>query len=87
MAFYDKNGSALYVGDHITPDEGRELLLISEAYVEDFGETCLFGQQVVEPAAFSILTQENLSSQWTKVESDEISDTEAVSIILGGETT
>ncbi|MCC8181929.1 MAG: hypothetical protein LIO45_02960, partial [Clostridiales bacterium] len=74
-----------YVGDHIVPDEGRELLLVSEGYVEDFGETCLFGQQVEDPRAFSILTPEDLSTGWTKVESDEISDAEAVSIILGGE--
>ncbi|MCD7760259.1 MAG: hypothetical protein LUH16_00555 [Clostridiales bacterium] len=86
MAFYDKNGTALYVGDHIVPDEGLELLLISEAYDESFEETCLYGQQVDHPAAFSILTQANLSSQWTKVETDEISDAEAVSIIVGGET-
>ena len=84
MEFYDKNGAALYVGDRIIPDEGRELLLVSEAYLEEFGEACLFGQQIVEPAAFSILTQENLSSRWTKVDTDEISDAEAMEIILGG---
>ncbi len=84
--FYDKNGTALYVGDHIVPDEGRELLLVSDGYVEELGQEVLFGQQVEDPAAFSILTGKNLSGQWTKVETEEISDAEAVSIILGGET-
>ncbi|MCC8129423.1 MAG: hypothetical protein LIO51_05740 [Clostridiales bacterium] len=87
MVFYDKNGTVLYVGDRIRPDEGLELLLISEAYDEGFEEDCLYGQQVEHPASFSVLTQANLSSNWTKVETDEISDAEAVSIILGGETT
>ncbi len=86
MTFYDKNGAALYVGDNIVPDEGRELTIVSSGELEEFGEV-LFGQQVADPAAFSILTPDNLSSQWTKVETDDISDAEAISIILGGETT
>ncbi|MCD8382918.1 MAG: hypothetical protein LUC30_08405 [Clostridiales bacterium] len=86
MAFYDKNGAALYVGDNIVPDEGLELTIVASNYLEEWGEDVLFGQQVENPAAFSILNQENLSLQWTKVESDEISDAEAMSIIVGGET-
>ncbi len=86
MAFYDKNGTALYVGDHIVPDEGLELAIISSGYHKELGEEVLFAQQVAHPAAFSYLTRDNLSGQWTKVETEEISDAEAVSIILGGET-
>lgn len=68
MEFYDKNGILLKIGDHIVPDKGRELSIVSTAYVEDFGEECMFGQQVLDPLAFSVLTQDNLSLQWTKVE-------------------
>ena len=68
MNFYDKNKVLLQVGDHIIPDSGRELLIVSIAYVADYEEECMFGQQVEDPLAFSVLTQENLSLQWTKVE-------------------
>ena len=68
MNFYDKNGTLLQVGDRIIPDEGRELLIVSIAYVEDYGQDCMFGQQLKDPLSFSLLTQENLSLQWTKVE-------------------
>lgn len=68
MIFYDKNQLPLQIGDRIIPDEGRELLIVSVAYVDDFKEECMFGQQVEEPLAFSVLTQDNLSLQWTKVE-------------------
>ena len=68
MIFYDKNKTQLQIGDRIIPDEGRELLIVSIAYVNDFGEECMFGQQIEDPLAFSVLTQENLSFQWTKVE-------------------
>ena len=67
MEFYDKNGALLHVGDHIIPDQGRELLLVSSGEVEAMG-LCMFGQQVDDLLAFSVLTQENLSSQWTKKE-------------------
>ena len=68
MIFYDKNKTPLQVGDRIIPDKGRELLIVSIAYVADYEEECMFGQQVEDPLAFSVLTQENLSLQWTKVE-------------------
>ena len=68
MKFYDKNDTPLQVGDRIIPDKGRELLIVSIAYVADYEEECMFGQQVEDPLAFSVLTQENLSLQWTKVE-------------------
>lgn len=85
MDFYDKNGTLLKIGDQITPDEGRVLTLISEGYVEDFGEV-LFGQQVEDAAAFSILTQEDLSAQWTKTANAPLSEAEqALNILLGVE--
>lgn len=68
MNFYDKNQTPLQVGDRIIPDKGRELLIVSIAYVADCEADCMFGQQVEDPLAFSLLTQENLASQWTKVE-------------------
>ena len=68
MNFYDKHGTLLQVGDRVVPDEGRELLIVSIAFVADCGEDCMFGQQILDPLAFSLLTQENLSKQWTKVE-------------------
>lgn len=64
--FYDKNGIALAVGDHIIPDEGRELHIVSEAYVDEIGEDCMFGQQVEDPRIFSILTHADLEKQWSR---------------------
>ena len=68
MKFYDKNNNLLQVGDRIIPDKGRELLIVSIAYVADYEAECMFGQQIEDPLAFSVLTQDNLSTQWTKVE-------------------
>ena len=68
MNFYDKNKTVLQVGDRIVPDKGRELLVVSIAYVADYEAECMFGQQIEDPLAFSVLTQDNLSLQWTKVE-------------------
>lgn len=70
MIFTDKNGKEIHIGDKIRPDDGRDLEIISQRYVEDLGEECLFGQQVIDPMAFSLLTQENLSSQWTLIEEE-----------------
>lgn len=67
MKFYDKNGVELQIGDTIVPDAGRKLLIVSVFYVEDYQEECMFGQQVEDPLAFSMLTKDNLTSQWTKV--------------------
>lgn len=68
MIFYDKNQTPLQIGDRIIPDKGMELLIVSVAYVKDYDAECMFGQQVEDPLAFSVLTQENLSLQWTKSE-------------------
>lgn len=84
MTFYDKNGTALRIGDQITPDEGRVLTLVSSGYLAELGQDCLFGQQVDDLAAFSILTQENLSLQWTKTGDAPVSESEeALNILLG----
>jgi hypothetical protein len=66
MNFYDKNQTLLQVGDRIVPDKGRELLIVSIAYVEDYEEECMFGQQIADPLSFSLLTRDNLSARWTK---------------------
>lgn len=63
----DKNGKEIKIGDKVKPDEGITLLIVSEFDVDDLGH-CLFGQQIDNPLAFSPLTQENLSLQWTIVE-------------------
>lgn len=63
----DKNGKEIKIGDIVRPDSGRELLIVSQANVEDLG-LCLFGQQIEDPLAFSALTQEDLSNQWTVIE-------------------
>ena len=68
MNFYDKNKTPLQVGDKIIPDEGRALLIVSVAYVDDYQSYCMFGQQIEDPLSFSLLTKENLELQWTKVE-------------------
>lgn len=68
MPFYDKNGVELHVGDHIVPDAGRELVIVSEAYVAEYDAICMFGQQVEDPLLFSVLTAENLAAQWSKKE-------------------
>ncbi len=61
----DKNGKTINVGDHIIPDEGMELVITAQGVVPDFGEDeVLVGYQVENIACFSVLTQENLSSQW-----------------------
>jgi len=66
MKFYDKNGIELNIGDTISPDAGRKLLIVSVFYVEDYQEECMFGQQIEDPLAFSVLTKDNLKLQWTK---------------------
>lgn len=68
MNFYDKNQKLLQIGDRIIPDKGRELLIVSIAYVVDYEEECMFGQQIEDPLAFSLLTKDNLALQWSKVE-------------------
>ena len=70
MNFCDKNGTVLNIGDHIIPDEGVELVLVSKGYVEEFKAEVMFGQQVANLCSFSILTRENLEKQWTKLEVD-----------------
>ena len=69
--FLDKNGKEIKIGDIIKPyGEGRELLIVSQFYVEDLGEKCLFGQQLEDPLAFSPLTKEDLTTQWILIEEE-----------------
>ena len=64
--FVDKKGNELNIGDHIVPDEGRELAIVSVGRVDEYENEVMFGQQVEDMSCFSILTAENLASQWTK---------------------
>lgn len=66
--FIDKNGTEIAIGDHIIPDSGEELLIVSSGTVEDFEGEVMFGQQIKNMACFSILTAENLAKQWTRKE-------------------
>lgn len=63
--YYDKNDNLISMGDHVVPDEGRELVITGEA------ENGLLGTQVVDPTMVSLLTQGDLSRQWTLVASGE----------------
>lgn len=63
MGYTDKNGAEIHIGDHIVPDEGRELVIISEAAGDE--SHGLLGSQVINPSMISILTPEDLSRQWT----------------------
>lgn len=67
----DKNGKEIKIGNKIKPDVmGEILLIVSHFDVPGLGE-CLFGQQIDHPLAFSPLTQEDLSAQWTLIEEEE----------------
>lgn len=68
MEFKDRNGTVLMVGDHIIPEAGRELIIVSRGSIEEYEEEVMFGQQVEDMAAFSILTKEDLANNWTKKE-------------------
>lgn len=69
--FTDKNGKEINIGDKVRPDgPGRVLLIVSQFYVEDLEQECLFGQQILDPLAFSPLTQDDLTVQWIKVEEE-----------------
>lgn len=68
MKFYDMNGVELKVGDYIEPVEGRKLHIVSQGELAEYGSEVMFGQQVEDMAAFSILTAENLALQFRKVE-------------------
>ena len=62
----DKNGEEIHIGDKIVPynGEGQMLLIVSQMYVPEIGEECLFGQQIKDPLAFSPLPQDILSAFW-----------------------
>ena len=62
MDYTDKNGDDVHIGDHVIPDDGRELVIIGEAAGEVNG---LLGSQVDDPSMVSLLTQLDLSRQWT----------------------
>lgn len=66
MQFYDRQGAAIRIGDHIVPDAGRELIITHEAEAE--GVPVLMGYQAEDPLAFSYLTQEQLSATWTRTQ-------------------
>lgn len=67
MEFRDKNGEIIDIGDIVRPDEGRDCLIISKAKNNELNEVVLYGQQLLDSAAFAILTKEILEKQFTKV--------------------
>lgn len=69
MEFLDMNEVAIRMNDVIRPIEGRDLLIVGIGYHSELGEVVLYGQQILEPSAFSILTADNLALQWSVVTS------------------
>ena len=65
--FKDMEGNEIKIGDVLEPVEGRRVRVISEGYSDGVGETVLYGQQLEDMDAFSILTAENLARQFRKV--------------------
>lgn len=62
----DINNKKIEVGQRIKPahEKGRELLIVSyNENVEGFG-SCFFGQQILDPLAFSVLTEKDLKENW-----------------------
>lgn len=67
MEFKDKNGVNINVGDIVRPDEGRDCLILSIAHNTDINEVVMYGQQLLDSAAFAVLTKKQLSEIFTKV--------------------
>lgn len=65
--FLDKNGLEVNVGDKLISDANVDVLVVSQFYVEEIGEDCLFVQQIQNPLSFSYLTKDNLALQFTKI--------------------
>ena len=71
MDFYDKDGNQVFVGDIVRPDEGRTCIIISLSYISEMEDLVMVGQQMADPAAFGLITRENMASQWHKVPADD----------------
>lgn len=62
--FKDMNGNEIKIGDILEPVQGLRVRIISEGYSESVEENVMYGQQVDNMDAFSILTQDNLAKQF-----------------------
>ena len=65
--YKDMDGNTIKIGDILEPAEGRRVRVISEGYSDGVGEKVLYGQQLEDMDAFSILTADNLARQFRKV--------------------
>lgn len=74
MKFYDMDGNELNIGDYVRPIEGQMLRIFSRGEIAEYPEEVMFGQQVNDLAAFSLLTADNLALQFKKVGSDNQSE-------------
>ena len=63
--FKDKNGKEIKVGDHIIPNDGKELVITSIKAIEDLEGDVMIGRQVENMDCFSLLEKSNLEKQWT----------------------
>lgn len=70
MEFRDKNGEIVDIGDIVRPDDGRDCLIISKAKNNELNEVVLYGQQLLDPAAFAVLTKDILSTMFTKINTE-----------------
>jgi hypothetical protein len=64
--FIDMAGNEIRIGDVVSPTEGRSVRIVSEGFSAQAGEEVLYGQQLEDMDAFSILTAENLAKQFRK---------------------
>lgn len=65
MLFYDKNGAQVTIGDRVAPDTGHELIIITRDFTDD-GDEALIGRSLDNLQMMSLLTAENLSTNWRK---------------------
>ena len=85
IEFKDMDGKTISIGDYLMPVEGRKVKVISRGEIDEYSEEVLFGQQIDDMAAFSILTAENLAFQFRKTNDINVeSETEEILNILTG---
>lgn len=63
--FYDKNGAQVVIGDRVVPDIGHELIIVDTELTDD-GDEALIGRSLDDLQMMSLLTAENLSTNWRK---------------------
>lgn len=65
MIFYDKNGAQVGIGDRVAPDTGHELIIVDKDLTDD-GDEALIGRSLDDLQMMSLLTAENLNTNWRK---------------------